>query len=55
MPEVYLGDGAYASWDGSELTLWTSDGISKTNTIYLDELAIGRLVDLVGVKEEQAD
>ena len=34
--KIYLGDGAYACWDGSRLVLTTSDGIRDTNTIYLD-------------------
>jgi hypothetical protein len=36
MPKRYLGDGVYAEWDGYHITLTTENGISTTNTIYLD-------------------
>lgn len=34
--QVYLGDGAYARFDGYQLELYTSNGIEETNNIYLD-------------------
>jgi len=36
LPEVYLGDGAYVEWNGYAFVLYTSDGISRTNEIYLE-------------------
>ena len=33
---TYLGDGVYVEFDGYHIKLTTSDGISDTNTIYLD-------------------
>lgn len=33
---IYLGDGAYASFDGYGFELTTSDGIRVTNRIYLE-------------------
>lgn len=36
MNKVYLGDGVYVTFDGYRLVLTTEDGISTTNTIYLD-------------------
>jgi hypothetical protein len=32
----YLGDGVYINYDGYHVILTTEDGISTTNTIYLD-------------------
>jgi hypothetical protein len=34
--KVYLGDGAYASYDGFGIVLTTENGIEATNTIYLE-------------------
>lgn len=34
--EVYLGDGAYAKWEGNQLLIYTSDGIRITNRVYLE-------------------
>jgi hypothetical protein len=36
MSQQYLGDGVYADFDGYAVRLYTSDGIEKTNTIYLE-------------------
>jgi hypothetical protein len=38
MPErkVYLGDGAYAEFDGYSIRLYTSDGINETNNVILE-------------------
>ena len=33
---AYLGDGVYAAFDGFQIRLWTTDGISETNVIFLD-------------------
>jgi hypothetical protein len=33
---VYLGDGLYADWDGWQIELSASNGIAKTNTVYLE-------------------
>ena len=34
--KTYLGDGAYAAFDGYSVILTTSDGVSDTNTIYME-------------------
>jgi hypothetical protein len=34
--KTYLGDGAYARFDGFAVVLTTSDGIYNTNTIVLE-------------------
>ena len=33
---VYLGDGLYAVFDGYQIELYASNGIQKTNRVYLD-------------------
>lgn len=33
---TYLGDGLYASWDGHQIELYASNGIRKTNSVFLD-------------------
>jgi len=39
----YLGDGVYVSDDGYHVILTTSDGISETNTIFLDDDVLAAL------------
>lgn len=37
LPEpVYLGDGLYADFDGYQIELYASNGMRKTNQIYLE-------------------
>ena len=43
----YLGDGAYVSFDGFGLTLTAENGISTTNTIYLEPEVYESLVKYV--------
>lgn len=44
--KVYLGDGAYADLnDADQLVLTTEDGISTTNTIYLEPEVWSALCD----------
>ncbi len=33
---TYLGDGLYAVFDGFQIELYASDGMRKTNQVYLD-------------------
>ena len=40
----YLGDGVYVSNDGFAITLTTENGLSATNTIYLEPQLIRNLV-----------
>lgn len=44
MKEIHLGDGAYARYDGSELVIYTSNGIHTTNSVYLEQPAISALL-----------
>lgn len=34
--ETYLGDGAYVEWNGYAFVVYTTNGISRTNEIYLE-------------------
>ena len=43
--QVYLGDGLYASFDGYQIWLRTSDGLSVTNTIALEPQVMKALSD----------
>jgi glycyl-tRNA synthetase (class II) len=45
--KVYLGDGAYAEYDGFSLILTTYNGIEDTNTIYLEPELFQNLEEFV--------
>jgi hypothetical protein len=47
MPKEYLGDGAYIDNDGFGLILTTENGISVTNSIYLEPQVYEALVRYV--------
>jgi len=34
--DSYLGDGLYATFDGWSIELYASDGVNKTNRVYLE-------------------
>lgn len=42
--QVYLGDGAYYAFDGDGVELTTSNGVTTTNTIYLEPEVIAALL-----------
>ncbi len=46
-PKVYLGDGAYVTFDGYQLILTTSNGYRDTNTIALEPAVYSALVRYV--------
>jgi Holliday junction resolvase len=43
----YLGDGVYAEYDGRMIKLTTEDGISTTNTIYLESEVVQSLMSFL--------
>lgn len=45
--EVYLGDGAYARFTGFEVTVYTTDGITETNTVVLEPYACLVLIEFL--------
>jgi len=34
--KAYLGDGLYAEFDGYQIEVYASDGMSKTNRVFFD-------------------
>ena len=46
-PKVYLGDGAYARFDGYGIVLTAENGIRATDTIYLEPEVYRALVAFV--------
>lgn len=42
--ETYLGDAVYASFDGYQIKLRTTNGIETTNEIYLEPETFNNLV-----------
>lgn len=48
MKEVYLGDGAYAKWDGFTLLVYTSNGVETLNRVYLEADGIATLKAFLG-------
>lgn len=43
--KIYLGDGAYAEFDGYGYKLTTEDGVSVQNVIFLEPDALNELVE----------
>lgn len=46
-PATYLGDGAYARFDGFSVWIYTSDGINTTNEVCLEPEVLARLLEYV--------
>jgi hypothetical protein len=44
MNEDYLGDGVYCSFDGFQVWIWTSNGITSSEKIALDSDTLNALV-----------
>lgn len=44
MNEDYLGDGVYCSFDGHQVWIWTSNGITSSEKIALDNDTMNNLV-----------
>jgi hypothetical protein len=40
VPGEYLGDGLYADFDGWQIELFASNGISKTNRVFLEPVVL---------------
>jgi hypothetical protein len=50
--KFYLGDGVYICCDGYGIILTTENGISTTNTIYLEPPVFNALLDYAKVKRQ---
>lgn len=44
---VYLGDGLYADFDGYQIELYASNGVRKTNQVYLDSSTLHAFLNYV--------
>jgi hypothetical protein len=54
--KTYLGDAVYAEYDGYRIILTTEDGISVTNTIYMEPGTLKALDAYVSrLQEEEED
>jgi hypothetical protein len=51
--KTYLGDGVYANENGEYVVLTTEDGITITNTVYIDEDVWRALKRFVATREER--
>ena len=54
----YLGDGAYADFDGYGIEVYASDGTVKTDKVYLEPTVLCSLIDFalrMGVIEPNKD
>jgi len=51
--DVYLGDGLYAAFDGYQIELYASNGINKTNQVYLDSHVLAAFLKYVEALEKQ--
>ena len=55
--KTYLGDSVYADYDGNGITLTTEDGISASNTIYIEPevyFALANFVSSLNESEKEA-
>ena len=44
---VYLGDGLYADFDGFQIELYSSNGMMKTNQVYLEPSVLTAFLNYV--------
>jgi hypothetical protein len=52
--KIYLGDGLYADYDGYQIEIYASNGIHKTNSVFLDSLVLDKFLKFVEkLKEEK--
>ncbi len=51
----YIGDGAYVSYDGYGLMLYTENGICRTNEVYLEPDVYKALTEFVERLKEMGE
>lgn len=54
MTKTYLGDGAYAEFDGYSVELTTSNGIATTNRVVLEPELVATLLRFLGEHFDRA-
>jgi hypothetical protein len=45
--DAYLGDGLYASFDGHQVELYASNGVERTNRVFLDDRTLAAFLEYV--------
>jgi hypothetical protein len=53
--DTYLGDGLYASFDGFQIRLYASNGVSVTNEVFLDGVVARAFVRFMAHKGMRPD
>lgn len=51
--KIYLGDGAYAQWHGYGVELTAENGITATDTIFLELEHIEKLIQFIKAKKAE--
>jgi hypothetical protein len=49
--DTYLGDGLYASYDGYQVELYASNGVEKTNQIFLGSNVLDEFLEFLKSKK----
>jgi len=44
MNKIYLGDGLYGEFDGYQIELYASNGVAKTNQVFLEPSVLGNFI-----------
>ena len=53
--DVYLGDALFASFDGYQIELYTTDGIRKTDQVYLEPAVLAAFLHYVESLKKAAE
>lgn len=55
MQQTYLGDGLYAEYNGrDDICIYASNGIDRTNSVYLDIQMLKKLTEWIEQTKEKA-
>jgi len=52
--EIFLGDGAYVEWTGNEFIVYTSNGIERSNQVFLEPMHMRRLIEFYNEVESRS-
>jgi len=53
--KAYLGDGAYAAWDGYNVIITAEDGIRATDTVYLEPEVLHNFMQFIAMISNKAE